>query len=208
MARLIGHILVLIIVSLGSNCLHAQYDGLEKSHSVSKKNNFTKRLDTSINEFGDTIIQEVFEGGPKSFSSNFSKFNGIETFFSPIIVSELYLDIGPFWGTYFKNNLLLAAGPQATTLLSFNNKSSLSGGAFAFARVNIGRVFLQPEYRITNIFEPTANQRQWIGSPVILGGILSNGKSQWASVGFIVNGKLANASPFGAFVFRFGFEFN
>jgi hypothetical protein len=74
--------------------------------------------------------------------------------------------------------------------------------------VNIGRVFLQPEYRITNIFEPTANQRQWIGSPVILGGILSNGKSQWASVGFIVNGKLANASPFGAFVFRFGFEFN
>ncbi len=208
MPRLIGHILLLIIAFLGNGELYAQYDGLEKTHSVSKKNDFTKRLDTTINEFGDTLIREIFEDERKSFTSNFSKFNGVETFFSPIIVSELYLDIGPFWGTYFKNNLLLAAGPQATTFLSFNDKSSLSGGAFAFARVNIGRVFLQPEYRITNVFEPTSNQRQWIGSPVILGGILSNGKSQWASVGFIVNGKLANASPFGAFVFRFGFEFN
>jgi hypothetical protein len=208
MTRLIGHISVLIICILGNTSVYAQYDGLESSHSISKKNNFTKRLDTSINEFGDTSIVEVFEDTKPPFRNNFSKFNGVETFFSPIIISELYLDVGPFVGTYFKNNLLLAAGPQAIAYLSFNGRSSFSGGAFAFARINIGRIFIQPEYRVTNIFDPQLNQRDWIGSPVIMGGILSNGKSQWVSVGFILNSQLANASPFGPFIFRYGFEFN
>lgn len=208
MTRLIGHITVLIISILSSNLLKAQYDGLESSHSISKKSSVSKRQDTSINEFGDTIISTIYKEDSKPFLENFTQFNGVETFFSPIIVSELFLDIGPFVGTYFKNNLLLAAGPQATTYLSFNGSSSFSGGAFAFTRINIGRIFIQPEYRLSNIFDINSNGRKWVGSPVIMGGILSNGKSQWVSAGFILNGTLASASPFGPFIFRYGFQFN
>lgn len=209
MRRLIGHICVLIIFIGLNSSVYGQYDGLEKTHTLSKKNSITKRLDTSVNEFGDTSIKEVFvDNGKIPFIDNFSKFHGIETFFSPVVISELYLDAGPFVGTYFKNNLLLAAGPQATVYLSFQGSGTLSGGAFAFARINIGRIFIQPEYRITNAYLPSSGQREWIGSPIVLGGIFSGGKSQWASVGLIMNGKMAESSPFGAFIFRYGFQFN
>jgi len=208
MRRLIGNICMLIISIGCGNILFSQYDGLENSHSVSKKNYVSKRNDTSVTEFGDTVIREVFKEDKPEFWDNFSKFNGVETFFSPIIVSELYLDAGPFVGTYFKNNLLLAAGPQATVYLAFAGSGTFSGGAFAFARINIGRVFIQPEYRITNTYVPSEGTRQWVASPVILGGILSNGKSQWVSAGLILNAKLSESSPFGAFVFRYGFQFN
>ncbi len=189
MKLLIRHIILLIILIGPINYSLAQYDGLDSSHTVVKKAN---------------SADDPYRDKPKIYVVT----RGLETMFSLSNVNSL-IEAAPYYGLWFKDLLTVAGGIHGSAGLSQYTGATTSIGIQTFARVNINNFFLQTEYRFSNMSNTTiVSDRQWIGSPIVLLGISYDSDfSAWGSFGLITNYKMSERSPFGAFVFRFGFTF-
>ena len=189
MKLLIRHIILLIIFMGHINYSWAQYDGLDSSHTVVRK---------------AKSAEDPYRDKPKSYVVT----RGLETMFNLSNASTL-IEAAPYYGLWFKDLLTVAGGIHGSAGLSSYTGATTSIGVQTFARININNFFLQTEYRYSNMSSGlTVSDRQWVGSPIILLGLSYDADfTAWGSFGLITNYKMAERSPFGAFVFRFGFTF-